>query len=61
MTVVLLSVFVLLAPQRVHIGDNPTIPNGVVAPPKVLIYIAPFYTSAARECPSQSISKSTSI
>ena len=49
MYVLLISLLVLLAPQRVRIGDNPTVPNGVINPPKVLSYTPPFYTRAARD------------
>jgi TonB family protein len=48
MNFVLISLLVLVAPQRVRIGDNPTAPNGVVAP-KVISFVQPFYTRAARE------------
>jgi len=49
MNLVLIGLLVLIAPQRVRIGDNPTVPNGVVTPPKVLSSIPPFYTRAARD------------
>jgi TonB family protein len=46
---VLMSLLILFAPQRVRIGDNPTIPNGVITPPRVLSFTQPFYTRAARD------------
>jgi TonB family protein len=46
---VLISLLVLLAPQRIRIGDNPTVPNGVISPPKILSFTPPFYTRAARD------------
>jgi TonB family protein len=49
MNLVLIALLVLIAPQRVRIGDNPTVPNGVVTAPKILSSIQPFYTRAARD------------
>ena len=44
-----LILLVLLALQRVHIGDTPAVADGVVAPPEVLYYTDPFYTRTARD------------
>jgi TonB family protein len=38
----------MLAPQRIHIGNDPAAPNGVMAP-QVVSYTEPFYTRLARD------------
>ena len=48
MNFLLAALIMMLAPQRVHIGQNVTVPNGGVTPPQVLTYNEAFYTSEAR-------------
>ena len=48
MSSVFVALLLLLAPQRIRMGDTPAVSTGVVAP-QVATYTDPFYTRTARE------------